>query len=160
MPRTKACTQCLEEYGEYFWIQLKLTVAFAGARWVPMGFNRVADRRYDALNPRTRERELPTGALTLTQAGLSVILAALVFVTAAGLLNPLCLALSPVALGWVMLYSLTKRFTWWTHLWLGLGLAIAPVGGYLAVTGRWSDPWWVLPAITMAVAPLGAGFGI
>lgn len=141
-------------------IVLLVTVAFTAARWVAMGFNRIADRRYDALNPRTRDRELPTGALTLTQAWLSVILAALVFVTAAGLLNPLCLALSPVALGWVMLYSLTKRFTWWTHLWLGLSLAIAPVGGYLAVTGRWSDPWWVLPAITVAVATWVAGFDI
>ena len=97
-------------------VVLLVAVAFTAARWVAMGFNRIADRRYDALNPRTRDRELPTGALTLTQAWLSVILAALVFVTAAGLLNPLCLVLSPVALGWVMLYSLTKRFTWWTHL--------------------------------------------
>jgi 4-hydroxybenzoate polyprenyltransferase len=125
-----------------------------------MGFNRIADRRYDALNPRTRNRELPAGALTVTQAWLSVVLAALVFVAAAGLLNLLCLVLSPIALGWVMLYSFTKRFTWWPHLWLGLGLAIAPVGGYLAVTGRWSDPWWVLLAITVAVATWVAGFDI
>jgi 4-hydroxybenzoate polyprenyltransferase len=141
-------------------VVLLVTVAFTAARWVAMGFNRIADRRYDALNPRTRNRELPAGALTVTQAWLSVGLAALVFVAAAGLLNPLCLVLSPIALGWVMLYSFTKRFTWWPHLWLGLGLAIAPVGGYLAVTGRWSDPWWVLLAITVAVATWVAGFDI
>jgi 4-hydroxybenzoate polyprenyltransferase len=139
---------------------LLVTVAFTAARWVAMGFNRIADRRYDARNPRTRNRELPAGALTVTQAWLSVGLAAMVFVAAAGMLNPLCLMLSPIALGWVMLYSFTKRFTWWPHLWLGLGLAIAPVGGYLAVTGRWSDPWWVLLAITVAVATWVAGFDI
>jgi 4-hydroxybenzoate polyprenyltransferase len=139
---------------------LLVAIAFTAARWVAMGFNRIADRRYDALNPRTRDRELPTGALTVPQAWLSVALAALVFVTAAGMLNPLCLALSTIALGWVMLYSFTKRFTWWPHLWLGLGLAIAPVGGYLAVTGQWSDPWWVLLAITVAVATWVAGFDI
>lgn len=141
-------------------VVLLVTVAFTAARWVAMGFNRIADRRYDALNPRTTNRELPSGALTLVQAWLSVGLAALVFVTAAGMLNPLCLALSPVALGWVMLYSFTKRFTWWPHLWLGIGLAIAPVGGYLAVTGSWSDPWWVLLAITAGVATWVAGFDI
>ena len=82
------------------------------------------------------------------------------FVAASGLLNRLCLYLSPVALCWIMLYSLSKRFTWWPHLWLGLSLAIAPVGGYLAVTGRWSEPWWVLIAITVAVATWVAGFDI
>ncbi len=141
-------------------VVLLVTVAFTAARWVAMGFNRIADRRYDARNPRTRNRELPAGALTVTQAWLSVGVAALVFVAAAGMLNQLCLVLSPIALGWVMLYSFTKRFTWWPHLWLGLGLAIAPVGGYLAVTGRWSDPWWVLLAITVAVATWVAGFDI
>jgi 4-hydroxybenzoate polyprenyltransferase len=141
-------------------VLLLVTVAFTAARWVAMGFNRIADRRYDARNPRTRNRELPAGALTVTQAWLSVGVAALVFVAAAGMLNQLCLVLSPIALGWVMLYSFTKRFTWWPHLWLGLGLAIAPVGGYLAVTGRWSDPWWVLLAITVAVATWVAGFDI
>lgn len=137
-----------------------VAVAFTAARWVAMGFNRIADRHYDALNPRTRNRELPSGALTTGQAWRSVALAAAIFVGTAGLLNPLCLALSPMALGWVMLYSITKRFTWWPHLWLGLGLAIAPVGGYLAVTGQWSRPWWVLAAITLAVATWVAGFDI
>jgi 4-hydroxybenzoate polyprenyltransferase len=137
-----------------------VVVAFSAARWVAMGFNRIADREFDARNPRTRTRELPRGALTLRQAWLSVALAAALFLAAAWLLNPLCFLLSPLALGWVMLYSLSKRFTWWPHLWLGLSLAMAPVGGYLAVTGRWSDPWWVLLAVTLAVATWVAGFDI
>ncbi len=139
---------------------LLVVVAFTAARWAAMGFNRIADRAFDARNPRTRNRELPRGALTLTQAWVSVLLAAAVFVGSAALLNPLCLALSPLALAWVLGYSLSKRFTWWPHLWLGLGLAIAPVGGYLAVAGRWSEPAWTLLAITVAVATWVAGFDI
>ncbi len=137
-----------------------VVVAFSAARWAAMGFNRLADREYDARNPRTANRELPRGALTPAQAWLSVTAAAIVFVGAAALLNPLCLLLSPVALGWVLLYSLSKRFTWWPHLWLGMSLAIAPVGGYLAVTGRWSEPAWLLLAVTLAVATWVAGFDI
>jgi 4-hydroxybenzoate polyprenyltransferase len=137
-----------------------VVLAFSAARWAAMGFNRVADRRFDAANPRTRNRELPRGALTLGQAWLSIVAAAGLFVTAAARLNPLCLALSPVALAWVLTYSLAKRFTWWPHLWLGASLAIAPVGGYLAVTGRWSQPAWLLLAVTVAVATWVAGFDI
>jgi len=147
--------------GPVTWRMVLLVVlAFSAARWVAMGFNRIADREFDARNPRTRNRELPRGALTLRQAWASVIVAGVLFLLAARLLNPLCFLLSPVALGWVMLYSLSKRFTWWPHLWLGISLAIAPVGGYLAVTGTWSDPWWVLIAITVAVATWVAGFDI
>ena len=139
---------------------LLVAVAFSSARWVAMGFNRIADREYDARNPRTAARELPRGALTLAQAWISVVVAIALFLAAAALLNPLCLLLAPLALGWVMAYSFAKRFTWWPHLWLGLSLAIAPVGGYLAVTGAWSRPWWVLVAITTAVATWVAGFDI
>jgi 4-hydroxybenzoate polyprenyltransferase len=89
-----------------------------------------------------------------------VLAASALFLAAAALLNPLCLLLSPLALGWILLYSLAKRFTWWPHLWLGLSLAIAPVGGYLAATGRWSEPWWTLVAVTIAVATWVAGFDI
>ncbi len=135
-----------------------VAVAFSAARWVAMGFNRIADRRFDAENPRTRGRELPRGALTLTQAWGSVLIAGVIFVLAAALLNPLCLLLSPLALVWVTTYSLSKRFTWWPHLWLGASLAMAPVGGYLAVAGRWSDPAWVLLAAALAVATWVAGF--
>jgi len=137
-----------------------VVVAFSAARWVAMGFNRIADRNFDARNPRTAARELPRGALTLRQAWMSVIVAVSLFVWASAQLNPLCLLLSPVALAWITLYSLSKRFTWWPHLWLGLSLAIAPVGGYLAVTGGWSTPWWLLLLITVAVATWVAGFDI
>jgi len=141
-------------------IVVLVVVAFTAARWVAMGFNRIADRRFDAMNPRTRMRELPQGAITLRQAWLSVLAAGAVFVAAAFALNPLCGRLSPLALGWIMAYSLSKRFTWWPHLWLGVSLAIAPVGGYLAVTGRWSEPWWVLGCVTLGVATWVAGFDI
>jgi 4-hydroxybenzoate polyprenyltransferase len=137
-----------------------VVVAFSAARWAAMGFNRVADLRYDAENPRTSGRELPRGALSLAQAWGSIVAAALLFLAAASLLNPLCRLLGPLALAWVLAYSLAKRFTWWPHLWLGLSLAIAPVGGYLAVTGRWSDPAWLLLAVTLAVATWVAGFDI
>ena len=135
-------------------------IAFSAARWVAMGFNRIADRAFDARNPRTINRELPRGTLSLTQAWISVAVAAAIFILVASLLNPLCLVLSPLALAWIMLYSLSKRFTWWPHLWLGVSLAIAPVGGYLAVTGRWSEPAWMLLAITLGVATWVAGFDI
>jgi len=137
-----------------------VVVAFSAARWVAMGFNRIADRELDARNPRTRQRELPRGALSLGQAWVSVVLAGLVFLAACALLNPLCLALAVPALLWVTSYSFAKRFTWWPHLWLGASLAIAPVGGYLAVAGRWSDPWWLLPVIGLGVATWVAGFDI
>jgi 4-hydroxybenzoate polyprenyltransferase len=139
---------------------LLVVLAFSAARWAAMGFNRIADLRFDARNPRTRNRELPRGALTTAQAWRSVVIAGLLFVLISGRLNPLCLALSPVALAWVLTYSLSKRFTWWPHLWLGVSLAIAPVGGYLAVTGRWSEPAWPLLVVALAVATWVAGFDI
>ena len=137
-----------------------VVVAFTAARWVAMGFNRIADRKYDAQNPRTRDRELPRGAISVFQAWTSVVVAAALFVWAAWSLNPLCFLLSPVALAWVMGYSLSKRFTWWPHLWLGMSLAIAPVGGWIAVMGAWSSPEWLLAAITVAVATWVSGFDI
>jgi 4-hydroxybenzoate polyprenyltransferase len=137
-----------------------VAVAFTAARFVAMGFNRIADRAIDALNPRTRGRELPSGRLSLAQAWIAVVFAAAVFVWAAAALNPLCLALSPVALAVVMLYSYAKRFTWWSHVWLGLGDAIAGPAGYLAVTGRWSEPWWVLVVLAGAVTCWIAGFDV
>jgi 4-hydroxybenzoate polyprenyltransferase len=137
-----------------------VVIAFSAARWAAMGFNRIADREYDARNPRTANRELPRGAISLREAWISVIAASLAFIASAGLLNPLCLALSPVALGWILSYSMAKRFTWWPHLWLGLSLGIAPVGGYLAVTGAWSAPWWMLLVVALAVMTWVAGFDI
>lgn len=137
-----------------------VVVAFTAARFVAMGFNRIADRVLDAKNPRTQNRELPTGRLSLTQAWKGVITAGLVFVLAAWALNPLCLALSPFALAWIAAYSYTKRFTHWSHLWLGFSLAIAPAGGYLAVAGAWSAPWWLLLAVAAAVTCWVAGFDV
>lgn len=137
-----------------------VVVAFTCARFAAMAFNRIVDRRFDAANPRTQSRELPAGRLTVRQAGVAVVVAGVLFIVAAGTLNRLCLRLAPLALAWVLGYSYAKRFTHWPHFWLGLSLAIAPVGGWLAVTGRWSDPWWLLLAITVAVLTWVAGFDV
>ncbi len=137
-----------------------IVLAFTCARFAAMGFNRIVDREIDARNPRTRQREIPSGALRVTEAVASVAVASALFFLAAWQLNPLCAELSPVALGWVLFYSYTKRFTRWCHLVLGLGMAIAPVGGYLAVTGAWSTPWWMLIALALAVTTWGAGFDV
>ena len=137
-----------------------VVLAFTAARFAAMGFNRIVDREYDARNPRTQMRELPRGAMTVREAWLSVAVASVLFVLAAAQLNRLCLLLSPIALGWVFFYSFTKRFTRFAHLVLGLGMSIAPVGGYLAVTGRWSEPWWLLCALATAVVTWGAGFDV
>jgi 4-hydroxybenzoate polyprenyltransferase len=139
---------------------LWIVIAFTAARFAAMGFNRIVDREIDARNPRTAGRELPRGAMSLNEARLAVGAASLVFVLAAAALNPICGILSPAALAWVFFYSYTKRFTSWSHLVLGLGLAIAPVGGYLAVAGRWSTPWWSLVALAVAVACWSGGFDI
>jgi 4-hydroxybenzoate polyprenyltransferase len=141
---------------EVLWV----VVAFTAARFAAMGFNRIADRKIDALNPRTRSREIPSGSLSVAAAVVAVGAAALIFVVAAWQLNRLCLLLSPLALAWVLLYSYTKRFTRLCHLVLGIGLSIAPVGGYLAITGAWSDPWWMLVALAIAVASWVGGFDI
>jgi 4-hydroxybenzoate polyprenyltransferase len=137
-----------------------VVLAFTAARFAAMAFNRIADRHIDARNPRTARRELPAGVLKLAEAAAAVGVACAVFVVAAWQLNALCLALSPLALAWVLAYSYTKRFTRWSHLVLGIGLSIAPVGGYLAITGRWSGPWWMLCALALAVATWVAGFDI
>lgn len=137
-----------------------IVLAFTCARFAAMGFNRIVDREIDARNPRTRQREIPSGALRVAEAWGAVALASALFVFAAWRLNPLCAMLSPVALAWVFFYSYTKRFTRWCHLVLGIGMAIAPVGGYLAVAGRWSSPWWLLIALALAVATWGGGFDV
>ena len=137
-----------------------VVLAFTAARFAAMGFNRIVDREYDARNPRTQMRELPRGAMSVREAWVAVFIASVVFVAAAGELNRLCLLLSPIALAWVCFYSFTKRFTRFAHLALGLGMSIAPVGGYLAVTGQWSEPWWLLCALATAVVTWGAGFDV
>src|SRR6266700_785380 len=144
------------------WRTLGLVVlAFTCARFVALGFNRIADRELDARNPRTRARELPSGRLTLRQAWVAVVVAAVVFLATAWALNPLCFALAPLALVFISAYSYAKRFTHWSHLWLGLADGIATPAGYLAVTGRWSEPWWLLPVGALAVTfGVGAGLGV
>jgi 4-hydroxybenzoate polyprenyltransferase len=113
-----------------------IVVAMVAARNAAMGFNRLADHAIDARNPRTAERELPRGAVTRGAVWAFTGALAALFVVASFQLNALCGALSPLALLIVCFYSLTKRFTWASHLVLGLSLAIAPVGGWLAIAGQ------------------------
>jgi 4-hydroxybenzoate polyprenyltransferase len=110
-------------------------VAMVSGRTCAMAFNRIVDRRFDALNPRTAGRHLPAGAISMTSAVSLCLLSGAGLVAASWALNPLCFALSPVALFFICFYSLTKRFTDFTHVWLGIALAIAPVGAWLAVKG-------------------------
>src|SRR5438094_175879 len=137
-----------------------LVLAFTCARFVALGFNRIADRELDARNPRTRARELPSGRLTLRQAWVAVVVAAVVFLATAWALNLLCFALAPLALVFISAYSYAKRFTHWSHLWLGLADGIATPAGYVAVTGRWSEPWWLLPVGALAVTFWVGGFDV
>jgi 4-hydroxybenzoate polyprenyltransferase len=139
---------------------LLILTAFTSARFAAMAFNRIADRGIDARNPRTQMREIPAGRLSVRQAVVSVVLSSAVFLVSAALLNRICLVLAPLALGWVFFYSYTKRFTRWAHLVLGFSLAIAPVGAYLAVAGRWSEPPGALLALAGAVLCWVAGFDI
>ena len=134
-----------------------ILVAMAGARTAAMGFNRIVDRRLDARNPRTANRELPAGKVSVRGAALLTAASAVVFVGAAASLGRLCLVLSPVVLGLVLGYSFTKRVTWLCHLFLGLAIGIAPAGAWIAVRGElgWPAVWLVA-----AVATWIAGFDI
>jgi 4-hydroxybenzoate polyprenyltransferase len=124
------------ENGSFTWVSFLLVLAcMVFGRSAAMAFNRYADRDIDARNDRTKVREIPSGVITPKNAVLFVLLNAGAFIVCAFLLNPLCGWLSPVALLVILGYSLTKRFTWLCHFVLGLGLALAPVGAYLAVTG-------------------------
>jgi 4-hydroxybenzoate polyprenyltransferase len=140
-------------WGKLLWI----LAAMVGARSAAMGFNRLADQALDARNPRTAARELPSGGLGRGEVWAFVAAAVVVFVFAAAMLNPLCLALSPVALAIVFGYSYTKRFTALSHLVLGLGLAIAPVGAWLAIRGAFAPQPVVLG---LAVLLWVAGFDV
>ncbi|MHB8519313.1 MAG: UbiA-like polyprenyltransferase [Limisphaerales bacterium] len=124
--------------------------AMVSARTCAMTFNRIADRKFDKLNPRTATRHLPTGQISLASAWTLWMLSAAGLVGAAYFLNPLCFYLSPVALAVVCFYSLTKRFTQYTHVFLGVALALAPIGAWLAVKGSFT---W-LPLREGAVLPL------
>jgi 4-hydroxybenzoate polyprenyltransferase len=114
------------------------------ARSAAMGFNRLVDARFDALNPRTATRELPRGAMTRREATLFVVVSSALFVGVSFRISTLCGALSPVALAIVFWYSLAKRHTAYTQAFLGLAMAVAPVGGWLAAGGRAGWEPWVL----------------
>ncbi|HEY7056581.1 MAG TPA: UbiA-like polyprenyltransferase [Vicinamibacterales bacterium] len=131
------------------WRVLWILVAMVAARSAAMGFNRLADARFDALNPRTAMRELPRGAMSRMEASVFVGMASVVFVLAAAQLGRTCLILSPLALAIVFWYSLAKRITSYTQLFLALAMAVAPVGGWLAAGGSaaaW-EPWLLGTAI-------------
>ena len=129
-----------------------IIVAMVAARSAAMAFNRLVDARIDAGNPRTAMREIPRGAVSPVEARVFIAISTLVFVFAAWRLGPVCLVLSPVALAIVFWYSLAKRYTTWTQAFLGLAMAVAPVGGWLAAGGQqgW-EPWLLAVAIGLWV---------
>jgi 4-hydroxybenzoate polyprenyltransferase len=131
------------------WVDLLLvTIAMVSGRTFAMAANRILDRRIDALNPRTRNRELVTGAVSVRTAWTGAIVSLIVLFVAAGLLNPLCLVLSPLAVIPLVIYPYAKRFTNFPHYVLALAQAVAPVGAWIAITGTFagSGPAWVLGA--------------
>ena len=131
------------------WRVVWIVIAMVAARTAAMGFNRLVDARWDAKNPRTAMREIPRGAMTGREATLFVVVAAAAFIGASSQLGPVCFALSPVALTIVFWYSLAKRFTSYTQLFLALAMAVAPVGGWLAAGGPFAaaEPWLLGAAI-------------
>jgi 4-hydroxybenzoate polyprenyltransferase len=140
------------------WSDLVLiTVAMVAARTFAMAANRVIDREIDARNPRTAHRELVTGAVAVRTAYAGMVVALVVFLTAAALLNWLCLALAPIALALLTGYPYAKRFTDYPHAVLGLAQAVAPVGAWIAVTGQWS---WASVVLGLAVGTWIGGFDL
>ncbi len=139
--------------GKLFWI----TVAMVGARSGAMGLNRIIDRKIDAENPRTRNREIPSGKVGVMDAVVFTLISFIVLICAAYSLNPLCLMLSPPAIMVLVLYSYTKRFTWAAHFVLGIAISAAPLGAWIAVRGT-LDPE-ILP-LCLAVVFWLAGFDV
>lgn len=137
----------------FFWI----VVAMVSCRSAAMAWNRIADREIDADNPRTKMRALPAGLLTLRQSTVFLYGSCAIFFLAAFMLNPLALALSPVALGTTLFYSMTKRFTPLCHFILGLSLGIAPAAAWIGASGRLE---WAIVPMTFAVMFWTAGFDI
>jgi len=143
---------------EVTWVQLAwIVVCMVAARSSAMGFNRIVDRRIDAANPRTATREIPAGEISVGAAWAFTLLSAALFVAASAALGRLVLYLSPVALGIIWGYSLTKRFTALCHVVLGVALALAPTGVWLALVGEWG---WVPALLSVAVGTWVAGFDI
>ncbi|KAB1911628.1 menaquinone biosynthesis prenyltransferase MqnP [Micromonospora sp. AMSO31t] len=144
-----ALTAMQVDGGRVRWLDLLLiTVAMVGARTFAMAANRILDRRIDARNPRTANRELVTGAVSVRTAWTGAAVALVVFLAAAALLNPLCLALAPLAVVPLVVYPYGKRFTNWPHAILAIAQAVGPVGAWLAVTGTLDGSWpaWLLGA--------------
>jgi 4-hydroxybenzoate polyprenyltransferase len=140
------------------WLKLALVIlCMVFARSAAMAFNRYLDRDIDAVNPRTRVREIPSGVITPKAALVFVVANCALFIATTWFINMLCFALSPVALAVVLGYSYTKRFTWLCHLVLGLGLSLAPVGAYLAVAGHFD---WIPVLYGLAVLLWVAGFDV
>src|SRR5881392_1352304 len=131
---------------------LLILAAMVCARTCAMAFNRIVDRKFDALNPRTATRHLPTGQISLASAIVLWAISAAGLITASYFLNPLCFYLSPVALIVICFYSLTKRFTDYTHVFLGIALSLAPIGAWLAVKGTDMNVWELLAALVLAFA--------
>ena len=152
-------TLAVTEENQHFSLRLLLLVILCMifARNAAMGFNRIADRRIDALNPRTKNREIPSGTVSVTAATLFVIINAALFIATTGFINLLTLSLSPVALAVIFGYSLSKRITPLSHFILGLGLSLAPIGAYVAVTGYFN----IMPVIfSIIVITWVSGFDI
>ncbi|NYF56393.1 menaquinone biosynthesis prenyltransferase MqnP [Micromonospora purpureochromogenes] len=144
-----ALTAMRVDGGRVRWLDLLLiTVAMVGARTFAMAANRILDRRIDARNPRTANRELVTGAVSVRTAWTGAAVALVVFLAAAALLNPLCLVLAPLAVIPLVVYPYGKRFTNWPHAILAIAQAVGPVGAWLAVTGTLDGSWpaWLLGA--------------
>jgi 4-hydroxybenzoate polyprenyltransferase len=129
-----------------------ILAAMVCARTCAMSFNRIVDRKFDALNPRTANRHLPTGQILLAEAIVLGVLSAAGLIAVSYLLNPLCFYLSPAALVVICFYSVTKRFTDYTHVFLGVALALAPVGAWLAVKGMEVSALEILQMLTLAAA--------
>ncbi len=136
-----------------FWI----LVAMASARSAAMGFNRLADHKFDALNPRTSNRALPRGIITRKSTVLFIVTSSIMFVIAAAALNKICFYFSIPVLLVLFSYSYTKRFTEWSHLFLGFSIGLAPIGAWLAVTGSFS---WKILLLSIALMTYIAGFDI
>lgn len=147
------CVDGLPSFRVIFWI----LVAMVSARSTGMAFNRVVDLRFDALNPRTQHWHLPAGKISLKLVWIFIVIMAIIFIFSAYMLNKLAFYLSPLALAILYFYSFTKRFTWLTHIFLGLSLGIAPVGVWIAITSQIALPPLVLG---LAVLFWVAGFDI
>jgi 4-hydroxybenzoate polyprenyltransferase len=155
---TAALTAMWAQTRSVHWVQLILiTVAMVSARTVAMSANRILDRRFDALNPRTARRELVTGELSVRAAEVGTVVALVVFLGSALALSPLCLALSPVAVGLLVLYSYGKRFTDFPQALLALAQFVAPVGAWIAVTDSVS---WAAAGLGLAVGTWIGGFDL